>query len=353
MAIPGSPVRLRLSPPVSSESGTLIHWGTPPVLQLPPGLAFEPMRALLRNQLDAQRGELDGVSLRMDISSTALALFDLRRMTLFMKDEFHVDVVGLICPPEALARHAERELKLKIHLLMPEPPKAETPRVVDVRPEAKAEIPKFEFEPVKTKAEQEAEAKAKAEADAKAKLEAEAKAKADAKAEAEAEAKAKAEADAKAKAENRPEPVKVDTAAPKTRPETKAEATAVEVEDAAPVGDRVLTVESTVRSGSVITFAGDVHIFGDVNPGAQVMAGGNVIVFGSLKGQVHAGTREAHAFVLAFDMRPTLLRIGRSQTSGTRDPNQTGRFFPEIAWLSQGNIVIEPYKGRLPVKEAS
>ena len=149
--------------------------------------------------------------------------------------------------------------------------------------------------------------------------------------------------------EARPEPVRVDPA----RAEPKARATPVDVEETGPAGDRVLSIDSTVRSGSVINFAGDVHVYGDVNPGAQISAGGNVVVFGSLKGQVQAGTRNGSAFVLAFDMRPTLLKIGRAQSSGTRDPNQTGRFFSEIAWISQGSIVIEPYKGRLPIKEVS
>jgi hypothetical protein len=51
-------------------------------------------------------------------------------------------------------------------------------------------------------------------------------------------------------------------------------------------------------------------------------------------------------------MRPTLLRIGKAQMAGTRNPNQTGRFTPEIAWIANGTIMVDTYKGRLPAKEA-
>ena len=329
-------MRLRLTPP-TNESGLNIIWGSPPSLQLPPGLAFEPMRALLRSQLGLQKEELSGVSLRLDISNASLALFDLRRLTLFLKDEFAIDVVGLICPPDALARHAERELRLKIHLIMPElpvpppprvepppPPKLEAPsRPVTGELEPKSEPPKLELPKVEAPAMMAPRTESVRVEPARvdvAKL----------------------------------EPARVEGAKVEARLEIKpVQATAVEEVELAPQGERVLTVDYTMRSGTVISFAGDVHIFGDVNPGAQIQAGGNIVVFGSLKGQVHAGTRGDRAFVMAFDMRPTLLRIGKAQMAGTRNPNQTGRFTPEIAWISNGTIMVDAYKGRLPAKETS
>ncbi len=276
--------RRDLSMLMPAEPDVTIVWGSPPVLQLPPNLGFEAMRTLLRTRLGPQKEEMKGVAMRVDIAASALQLFDLRRLGLFLKDEFAIDVIGLTCPPEALQRHAERELKLKIHLQMPEPP---PPRVEIVRVEVP--VPVVVPEP----------------------------------------------------------PPKVEVEPP---PPTPVE---VVVEELPPQGDRVLIVDYTLRSGTLVSFAGDVHVYGDVNPGAQVVAGGNVVVFGSLKGQAHAGNRQEGSFVMAFDMRPTLLRIGRLQLAGTRDPNQTGRFAPEIGYVSQGSIVIEPYRGRLPVKEVS
>lgn len=45
----------------------------------------------------------------------------------------------------------------------------------------------------------------------------------------------------------------------------------------------------TVRSGQLIKTTGDITIIGDVNAGAEIVAGGNVAVFGKLRGLVHAG----------------------------------------------------------------
>lgn len=123
-------------------------------------------------------------------------------------------------------------------------------------------------------------------------------------------------------------------------------------EDEPDQGGRLLTIDGTVRSGAVVRFPGDVQVFGDVNPGAQVIAGGNVLVFGALKGLAHAGYRgDERAVILAFDMRPTQLRIGKViQVSSRADaPEREARHVaPEIAYIGGGGIVVEPYRGRLP-----
>mgnify|MGYP002233201193 CR=1 FL=1 len=56
-----------------------------------------------------------------------------------------------------------------------------------------------------------------------------------------------------------------------------------------------------VRSGSgqVITSESSVTIIGDVNPGAKIIAQGNIVILGALKGNVHAGcTGDRSCFVL-------------------------------------------------------
>ena len=61
--------------------------------------------------------------------------------------------------------------------------------------------------------------------------------------------------------------------------------------EAGPVAeDTALFVNRTLRSGTRIEFSGTVAILGDVNPGAEVVAEGNVIIWGRLRGTVHAGT---------------------------------------------------------------
>ena len=50
-----------------------------------------------------------------------------------------------------------------------------------------------------------------------------------------------------------------------------------------------LVIKETMRSGRYIYYEGHVIIVGDVNPGAEVVAEGDIIVWGKLRGLVHAG----------------------------------------------------------------
>lgn len=67
--------------------------------------------------------------------------------------------------------------------------------------------------------------------------------------------------------------------------------------------ETALWVNKTMRSGTRIEFAGHIIVFGDVNPGAEVIADGSVIVWGRLRGVVHAGAKGNHAAVVcALDL---------------------------------------------------
>jgi len=71
-----------------------------------------------------------------------------------------------------------------------------------------------------------------------------------------------------------------------------------------------LWVERTLRSGTRIEFGGHVVIMGDVNPGAEIVAGGDILVWGRLRGAVHAGASpNSGASVSALEMKPTRLQI--------------------------------------------
>ncbi|MDP6934871.1 MAG: septum site-determining protein MinC, partial [Myxococcota bacterium] len=73
---------------------------------------------------------------------------------------------------------------------------------------------------------------------------------------------------------------------------------------------RVQVVERTVRSGARVRFDGDVLVYGDVNAGAQVIAGGNVTVLGVLRGTAHAGSEgDEMAQIMALDLQAEQLRI--------------------------------------------
>ena len=102
-----------------------------------------------------------------------------------------------------------------------------------------------------------------------------------------------------------------------------------------------------VRSGVILEHRGHLIIFGDVNPGAEVRAEGNIVVLGRLRGTAHAGIgNEAGGFILALRLEPQQLRIGRSvaRASDSDTPGQV----PEIAHMTGGAIIVERYLGRLP-----
>ena len=101
--------------------------------------------------------------------------------------------------------------------------------------------------------------------------------------------------------------------------------------------------KKTVRSGQRIEAMCNLVIVGDVNPGAELLAYGNIVVFGSLKGIVHAGCNgNREAFVAALNFNPSQLRIG---DIFTRSPDGAinSEFHPEIAFIKNDTIVIEPF----------
>jgi septum site-determining protein MinC len=107
-------------------------------------------------------------------------------------------------------------------------------------------------------------------------------------------------------------------------------------------GDAAILVQRTIRSGNSITYPGHVIIIGDVNPGAEIIAGGNVIVWGRLKGTVHAGASgDETAIVCALELSPTQLRISE-EVSIT--PPQKGTPRPEVARLSDGKVIAEGWE---------
>ncbi len=71
-----------------------------------------------------------------------------------------------------------------------------------------------------------------------------------------------------------------------------------------------ILIKKTLRSGSKVEHNGHVTVIGDVNPGAEIVAGGDVIIWGRLRGSVHAGfEHNEKAMVCALEMEPTQMRI--------------------------------------------
>jgi len=100
----------------------------------------------------------------------------------------------------------------------------------------------------------------------------------------------------------------------------------------------------TLRSGQIIRHSGHVVIIGDVNAGAEVIAGGDVVIWGRLSGTVHAGAMgDDQAVVCALDLDPTQLRIGKHIA---RPPEQTPdrRPVPEMAFVQDGRIIVRDWR---------
>lgn len=109
-------------------------------------------------------------------------------------------------------------------------------------------------------------------------------------------------------------------------------------------GAPAILINRTLRNGRTVRSQGHVIVCGDVNPGAEIVAGGNIIVWGRLRGTVHAGAYgDESAVVCALDLAPTQLRIAGYITISPEDKRRKPR--PETAFIRQGRIVAEAWNG--------
>jgi septum site-determining protein MinC len=114
-----------------------------------------------------------------------------------------------------------------------------------------------------------------------------------------------------------------------------------EVETSVYGGEQAVLVHRTLRSGFSLQHPGHVIVIGDVNPGAEIICGGDILVWGRLRGMAHAGAEgDETAVVCALDLAPTQLRIA-GQIAIT--PQRRGKPQPEMARLKDGKVVAEPW----------
>lgn len=104
---------------------------------------------------------------------------------------------------------------------------------------------------------------------------------------------------------------------------------------------QMLVVDRTIRSGQEIKSQGSVMICGNVNPGAQIIAGGSIDIRGACKGLVHAGAYgDTSAFIVADQLMPTQIRI--ADRIAQPPENMKKPKCAERASIKDGKIVIEP-----------
>jgi septum site-determining protein MinC len=101
-------------------------------------------------------------------------------------------------------------------------------------------------------------------------------------------------------------------------------------------------IRRTLRSGRTVHSDGHVVVVGDVNAGAVIVAGGDVIVWGRLRGVVHAGANgDENAVVCALYLAPTQLRIAGYITISPEDRRRRPK--PEKAVVRHGRIEAEAW----------
>ena len=116
----------------------------------------------------------------------------------------------------------------------------------------------------------------------------------------------------------------------------------------------VLMLRGRVRAGQKIDTQKHLIITGDVNPGAELYARGDIIVLGKLMGKVHAGKDgDASAMVFALVFKPTHIKIGGLSAAGSK----TGEAdLPAFASVEGDQIIVKDYMkanpfGRIPWPE--
>ncbi len=115
-------------------------------------------------------------------------------------------------------------------------------------------------------------------------------------------------------------------------------------------GSEALIIKNTCRSGEVVRYPGDVVVFGDVNPGAEIVAAGDIMVLGALRGMAHAGADgNLKATIFALNLESHRLQIGPhvgERPRGARKGKGGRPANPQIAYLRRRSIFVAPFERR-------
>jgi septum site-determining protein MinC len=117
----------------------------------------------------------------------------------------------------------------------------------------------------------------------------------------------------------------------------------VDIQPPPPPPASSLLLQNPVRSGQRIVFTeGDVTVLGSVGSGAEIVAGGSIHVYGTLRGRAMAGINgNSAARIYCQKIEAELLAIdGYYQTA--EDIGETLRRRPAQAWLDGDVMRITP-----------
>jgi septum site-determining protein MinC len=104
-----------------------------------------------------------------------------------------------------------------------------------------------------------------------------------------------------------------------------------------------LLIETPIRSGQTVIFPnGDVTVLGSVASGSEIVAGGSIHVYGTLRGRALAGSQgDARARIFCKKNEAELLAInGYYRTAEELDADV--RCQPVQSWLEDGVVMVAP-----------
>lgn len=310
--------------------------GSSVILSLDPQMELDRLRAEILRVLGQTPERWRHATTRLDLGDRDLELFDVRRLVHLLRDELAMSVVAIYSSPRAVHRFVARELKLQVLVRDPAEDQGDEELAgptVGLSTEDEPTRPAGEVDVVVLDEVGDYEDSPGATAVTR-------------------------QTERVLLSEDAPTLVVVDPSSAElvegdgpTTPEDPAEPVSLPVQPA-PLslagGRRSMSIGRTLRGGQRVSFAGDVIVFGDVNPGATIEAGGNILVLGSLRGLAHAGMHgDSRAVIIAFELRPTQLRIAGCIAFPGEGRSARG-FQPELAWVQGDRIAIEDYTGRLP-----
>lgn len=110
----------------------------------------------------------------------------------------------------------------------------------------------------------------------------------------------------------------------------------------------------TLRKGQILETESSIIVLGDVNPGSSVIAAGDIVVLGSLRGNAYAGGngRPGH-YVAALEMAPQKIKIGdfkyitNEKQRLTRYAGHSPKIQPQTAYVEKERIILKPITNEL------
>jgi septum site-determining protein MinC len=109
------------------------------------------------------------------------------------------------------------------------------------------------------------------------------------------------------------------------------------------IGEKAaLWIGHTLRSGTRVEFAGNIVILGDVNHGAEVVAEGSILVWGRLRGSIHAGSKgDQTAIICGLDIADGQIRIAENFNDSSEQGEESQ---PVKIKVVDGVLQVEPWQ---------